>query len=34
MVRELIPALKKTCMELSLRLGAERRSVSLLETGG
>lgn len=33
MVRELIPALKKTCMELSLRLGAERRSVSLLETG-
>ncbi len=34
MIRELIPALKKTCLELSVKLGAERRSVSLLETDG
>jgi len=32
MIHELIPALKKTCLDLSLKLGAERRSVSLLET--
>ena len=34
MVRELIPALKKACLEISLKLGAERPSVSLLETDG
>jgi len=34
MIRELIPALKKACLELSLKLGAERRSITLLETGG
>lgn len=31
MVSELITALKKTCLEISLKLGAERSAVSLLE---
>jgi DNA-binding IclR family transcriptional regulator len=33
MVSELIAALKKTCLEISLKLGAERSAVSLLEGG-
>lgn len=33
MVRNLIPALKKACLELSLKLGAEKQFLSFLETG-
>jgi hypothetical protein len=31
MVAELITALKKTCLEISLKLGADREAVSMLE---